>query len=139
MTILKSEEYWTDIQKEIWRNVEIYTNLIIKGDVDAFLEYFHEEYVGWNYLESLPVNKRDVKSELSSLAKPLIDSYELFPLAINVFKDFAIIHYYYSVKYKNKIGKPIVMKRRNTDILLYRKNKWILIGDHAGFSSNRDR
>ena len=31
-------------QKEVWGNVETYTNLIMKGDVKEFLKYFHNDY-----------------------------------------------------------------------------------------------
>ena len=31
-------------QKEIWKNVEKYTALIMQGNMDGFLEYFHNNY-----------------------------------------------------------------------------------------------
>jgi ketosteroid isomerase-like protein len=127
-----SKREWTEIQREIWKNVETYTNLIMKGDVEGFLDYFHKDYSGWNYCELMPVNKTDVKNELWRLPKRKIVSYNITPVAINIFNDAAIVHYYYSAAYKNTDGKEKAKKGRNTDILLKQKDKWILIGDHVG-------
>jgi ketosteroid isomerase-like protein len=134
MTILPPKEHWTDIQKEIWRSVETYTDLILKGKVNQFLDYFHEEYAGWNDYDMLPVNKDDIKGELSKLPKYEIDSFSLIPLVINNFKDIAIVHYYFSIKYSEITGKNVNKNGRNTDILLYQNNRWVLIGDHVGFT-----
>lgn len=132
MTILSKKEGWTDSQLEIWKNVETYTELIMKGDVNGFLEYFHNEYSGWNYSDMLPVSKYDLRCELLEFPKHTIDSYNLVPLVINIFKEIAIIHYYFSINYMGVNGKKINKRGRNTDILIYQNNKWLLVGDHVG-------
>ena len=45
MTFNLSKQTWTETQKEIWKNVEAYTNLIMKGDVESFLDYFHKDSI----------------------------------------------------------------------------------------------
>lgn len=128
-----SNPKWTNKQKRVWKNVENYTSLILRGDVNGFLEYFHQDYTGWNYNEVLPVTKTDIKNELQHLPKWEILDYKIIPVTINIFNDVAIVHYYYSVTYKNKAGKEKVKAQHNTDVLLKQKNKWILIGDHQGY------
>jgi len=41
------------------------------------------------------------------------------------------------VEDKNKDGNDITKSRRNTDILLKQKDRWILIGDRVGFLVDR--
>jgi len=137
MSLPLSKREWTKTQKEIWINVETYTNLIMKGDVEGFLDYFHKDYAGWNYYELKPINKTDIKNELWLLPKREIASYKITPVAINVFNDIAIVHYYYSAAYKNTDGKEKTKKGRNTDILLKQEDKWVLIGDHVGLRGDK--
>ncbi len=127
-----SKQEWTETQIEVWKNVGSYTKLIMNGDVEGFLEYFHNDYSGWNYYELMPVNKSDVKNELQQLLKREISSYNINPVTINIFNDVAIVRYYFSGTYKNTDGKEILKQGRNTDILLKQKNKWIIIGDYVG-------
>lgn len=119
-------------QKEVWKTVETYTSLIMKGDIEKFLGYYHDDYSGWDYFEALPVNKEDLKNELWQLPKRKTTSYHLIPVAVTVINDMAIVHYYYSIIYINTDGIEKEKQGRNTDILIKQNNKWILIGDHTG-------
>ena len=132
MALTLSKREWTASQKEVWENVETYTKLIMKGYVDRFLDYFHKDYSSWNINESMPVSKTDIKYELQHLPKREIASYNITPVAINIFNDVAIVHYFYSAVYKNSDDKEKAKHGRNTDLLFKQKNKWILIGDHVG-------
>jgi len=132
MTLPLLKRKWTKIQKEVWENVETYTNLIVNSDLEGFLNYFHKDYSGWNYCELMPVNKSDLKNELLHLPKLKNTSYNITPLAINIFNDVAIVHYYFSATFKTTDGKEKLKNGRNTDILLKQKDKWQLIGDHFG-------
>ena len=134
MVLPFSKLEWTKTQKEVWGNVETYTNLIMKGDVEGFSDYFHNDFTGWNDLNLMPVSKTDIKNELRYLPQRKVVSYDIIPVAINIFKNVAIVHYYYSAAYKNTDGKEGAKKGCNTDILLKQKDKWVLIGDHVGSS-----
>ncbi len=132
MTLSLSKRKWSKLQQEVWGNVETYTDLIMKGDVQGFLDYFHKNYSGWNYCELIPVNKADIRRELLRLPNRQVVSYKINPIAIQIFKDTAIVHYYYSTEYKDASGRVVSKKGRNTDILINQDNKWLLIADHAG-------
>ncbi len=132
-----SNREWSVEQKDVWQHVKMYTSSIMKGDVEGFLKYFHKNFLGWNYNQLLPVDKATIKDELLHLQKREIASYNITPVAINIFNDVAIVHYYYSVAYKEIDGKKKAKKGRNTDILLKQKVKWVLIGDHVGFLGNK--
>jgi len=132
MALSQLKQEWTETQREVWKNVETYTDLIMKGYVEGFLDYFHRDYSSWNYCELLPVNKTDIKNELWDLPIRKITSYNITPVAINIFNDVAVVHYYYSAAYKNTDGKEKAKKGRNTDMLLKQKDKWVLIADYVG-------
>ena len=123
---------FNDNQKKIWANVEKYTALIMTGDMDGFLEYFHNNYSGWNYKAFLPVKKSDIKNELLHLPKREICSYQIVPMEIKIVNDIAIVHYSYSVIYKNNDESEKEKIGTNTDILLKQKTKWMIIADHVG-------
>jgi len=139
MALPTSRQYWSSTQKEVWKNVETYTDLIMKGEVERFLDYFHQKYSGWNNYQPMPANKCDVKNELWHLSMKEIDSYTISPVAINIFNDVAIVHYYYSAASKSLQGRKKRIIGRNTDILLKQKERWVLIGDHVGGLGDRSR
>jgi hypothetical protein len=49
---------WSAAQKEVWKNVEAYSALADAGNVEGFLAYVHDNYMGWNYSSALPRAKR---------------------------------------------------------------------------------
>jgi ketosteroid isomerase-like protein len=131
MAQLLSKQEWTNKQKEVWRNVETYTSLIINGDVKKFSDYFHKDFSSWNFYDLMPISKTNIKKELQHFPKREIEFYNITPVSIKVFDDVAIVHYFYSAEYKNTSGKERTKQGRNTDILLKQKDKWVLIGDNA--------
>lgn len=128
---LKAQE-WTPVQQEVWNNVNAYWTLMAKGDIDGFLGYFHKDYVGWDTDDPIPGNKESASKWLhfmSQYNKVLI--YELKPLTIKVYGDFAFAHYYYYMM--NEVdGKRTPEMGRWTDILMKQGDKWLMIGDHGG-------
>ena len=119
-------------ENEVWNNVENYTKLIMENDFNGFLEYFHNGYSGWNYTAFLPIKKSDIQNELLHLPRRKVIWYELIPLAISIFKEVAIVHYIYSVKYQDANGNEKEKSGKNTDMLIKEKNKWLIIADNSG-------
>jgi ketosteroid isomerase-like protein len=127
---------WSSAQKEVWKTVESYTELAAKGDVDGFLKYFHEDYTGWSYQSPVPYGTESVKKWAGYfIPKREILVYDIMPVAIEVHGDFAFAHYYYSQAYKDLEGKTKFRDGRWTDILIKNGNKWQMIGDHGGETS----
>ena len=128
---LKAQE-WTPIQQEVWKNINNYWALISKGDIDGYQEYVHKDYIGWDYGSPLPETKEEAIKWLQFEApfnKTLI--YEIKPVTIKVYGEFAIVNYYYS--YMNEWdGEKNWEQGRWTDIMLKQGNKWVLIADHGG-------
>jgi ketosteroid isomerase-like protein len=127
---------WSAAQKEVWKNVEAYNALADAGNVEGFMGYVHNDYLGWNYESALPNDKASVRKFVEyefKNSKTILSNIK--PVAIGVFGNFAYVHYYFAVVYKNVDGKEKSMSGRWTDILMKQGDKWVMIGDHGGRTS----
>ncbi len=124
---------WNAAQKEVWKNVEAYWALDAAGNLDGFMSYFHENYIGWEISQPMPGSKatarkfieHDYKTEKTVL-------YDITPASINVIGNVAIANYYYTKIVKNAEGKEKTRSGRWADVLMKQGDKWVLIGDHGG-------
>jgi hypothetical protein len=96
---------WNKVQKDIWANVIEYTKLILEGEWEEVLEFFHDGYSGWNNYGLIPASKIDIINELQHLERKEVDSYTLTPVTINIFKGVAVVHYLFAIVYKTAKGK----------------------------------
>jgi ketosteroid isomerase-like protein len=135
-TQLRAQE-WSAAQKEVWKNVEAYSTLGAERNVEAFLEYFHPDYCGWEYDEALPIDKAGLRKYVDQSGwktrKTVYQDQK--PVAIKIHGEFAFVHYYYTTVSKDAEGKEKTTSGRWTDILMKQGNKWVLIGDHGGQTS----
>ncbi len=141
ITLLSSAQLfgqeWSEEQKEVWKNVETYSELSAKRDLEGFLGYFHDDYSGWFNQNALPNNKASVRKFLSHIfktTKVLVN--DIQPVAIKIHDNIAIVHYYYSNIVKDVEGKEKNTSGRWTDILMKQGDKWVMIGDHGGPSDD---
>lgn len=133
MTTPLLAQNWSNKQKKVWKNVETYHELKAKGDIDGFLEYFHEDYSGFHYNDFFPGDKDLViKYVKNYFPKSKIIFYKLKPVAIKIHGNIAIVHYYYSGVTKYDNGTEKIVQERWTDILKKQNDKWVMIGDHGG-------
>jgi len=134
-TSLRAQE-WSAAQKEVWKNVEAYWALDQAGNLEGFLSYFHNDYMGWSLQNALPSGKETVRKFVGHSykgEKTLV--YDIKPAAISVFGDVALADYYYTRIYKDVEGKEKSEAGRWLDVLKKQGDKWVLIGDHGGRTS----
>jgi ketosteroid isomerase-like protein len=127
---------WSVAQKEVWKNVEAYWALDAAGNLDGFLAYFHNDYMGWSVQSPLPGGKETVRKFVAHSykgEKTLV--YDIKPAGIAVFGDVALADYYYTRIYKDVEGKEKTEGGRWLDVLKKQGDKWVLIGDHGGRTS----
>lgn len=141
LTLLTSAQLfgqeWSEEQKEVWKNVETYSDLSAKRDVEGFMGYFHDDYCGWTNRTALPTNKASVRKFVDHFFKTTkILVYDIQPVAIKIHDNIAIVHYYYSNVVKDAEGKEKNVSGRWTDILMKQGDKWVMIGDHGGPSAD---
>jgi len=124
---------WSSAQNEVWKNVEAYWALFAKGDLDGFQSYIHKDYRGWSNSSNLPTTKKSHGKFLEySMENSKILVYDITPVAIQIYGNFAFVHYYFKMIEKENEGKTTNSSGRWTDILLKQGDKWLLIGDHGG-------
>jgi len=134
-TSLNAQE-WSAAQKEVWKNVEAYWALDAAGNLEGFMSYFHDNYMGWDINEPIPMDKASVKKFVEyeyKTSKTLL--YTIKPVAINVVGDVAIVDYYYTKIMKDAEGKDKSRSGRWADVVKKQGDKWVLIGDHGGRTS----
>ena len=132
---LLSQE-WSAAQKEVWKNVEAYNALADAGNVEGFMAYVHNDYLGWNYQSGLPMDKASMRKFVEydfKTSKTILSNIK--PAGIGVFGNFAYVHYYFTILYKDAEGKEKSSSGRWTDILMKQGDKWIMVGDHGGRTS----
>jgi ketosteroid isomerase-like protein len=102
------------------------------------MEYFHQDYTGWDDNSPLPTTKEDSRKWLTYYMQGgKIGVYDIKPVAIKVYGDFAFVHYYYSLVME-KDGKKEAENGRWTDILMKQGTKWVMIGDNGGSAKKED-
>jgi ketosteroid isomerase-like protein len=128
---VKAQE-WSASQKEVLKVVNDYWAVMAKGDLAGFFDYFHTDYLGWDEGSTLPSTKSESQKALQFFtAGSKISFYEIKPVGVRVFGDYAYVHYYYTMVIE-KDGKKKVESGRWTDILMKQGGKWLCIGDHGG-------
>lgn len=136
-TPLQAQE-WTEAQKAVWKNVETYWALGAAQDLEGLMAYFHADYLGWDDQNALPSNKASTRKWFEhylKTTKTLVQ--EIKPVGIKIHGNIAIVHYYYSEIIKDAEGKEHSHSGRWTDILMKQGDKWVMIGDHGGQTSER--
>ena len=130
---------WSAEQKDVWKNVEAYWYLAAKGDLDGFVSYFHESFMGWNYGAPATSTKSSREKLIKFFApqnKTLF--YNLTPVGIWVQGKFAFVDYHYMEVTENKDGKRDTDIGRWTDILIKDGGRWVMVGDHGGQTNSDD-
>lgn len=134
-SLLLAQE-WSAAQKEVWKNVEAYNAMADAGNIDGFMAYVHNDYLGWSNESALPNDRAAVKKFIDyefKNSKTVLSSIK--PVGIGIFGNVAYVHYYYTVVYKDSEGKEKYESGRWTDILMKQGDKWVMIGDHGGRTS----
>ena len=128
---------WSKEQQMVWKNVEAYWKVASEENLEAYMAYFHEDYLGWNNNTPLPGDKADVKKWMPHWwKKSSVTIYDIEPVGIAVFGDVAVAHYYYTMVVANDEGKERTMEGNWTDVLMKQGDKWVLIADHGGSTDN---
>ena len=122
-------------QQEVWQTVESYWQCFAQGDAECFLRHLHDDFSGWTHSHALPRDKGDMAQYLPlgfRTTETLI--HDVDPVAIKLYGDFAIVHYYYTRTYGDRLGEIKSDAGKWTDILMKQGDRWLMIADHGGSS-----
>ena len=130
---------WSAAQKEVWKSVEAYAELGAKGDLDGLMSYFADDYLGWSISSAMPGTKADVRKWAAhdlEVNQTILQTVK--PVGIAVHGDVAFAHYYFTFLQKDAKGEETTIRGRWTDILKKQDDRWVLIGDSGGSTSESD-
>jgi ketosteroid isomerase-like protein len=124
---------WSDAQVGVWNDVEKYWELSANEDLEGFMSYFHDDFLGWAQGQWFPTNKADRRADIErSFETSESVFYALKPAGIKIHGDVAIVHYYFTDTSKDAKGEEETVSGHWTDILMKQGDKWVMIGDAGG-------
>jgi hypothetical protein len=134
---LLAEEKWTAEQKEVLAYEQKLWSLTKPEQMEEALAMYHPNYIGWNYSRPMPSAIQRQWWDYGYKAYETI-VWDITPLAIQVYGNFAFIDYYYRIMNHDKLkNEDKAENGRWTDILMKENGKWRLIGDHGGEGPNK--
>jgi len=118
---------------DVWSVVEAQWNAVEKGDDKWTDDFLVDEFSGWQKNSPAPRNKSSTQMwDRFNETQGSMVAHELYPLAITVYQDMAIAHYFYTSAYRDKDGDVEVNNGRFSDVLVRTKGGWKFIAWHGG-------
>ena len=117
-------EVWTTVEN-IWLNWK-------EGDINNAMSNVHADYLGWNNNAPMPMSKEKWEKSMKEKGEFISDQYyEIEPARILVYRNVAVVHYYYNYSFTYNKGekKQISGKGKWTAFLVMEKALWVVIGD----------
>ena len=137
ITLLSSTQLfgqeWSEEQKEVWAKVEGLWQALADGDYNKFKSFFGDDFRGWrddwhapHTLESFkPWMERWLKNNKYVL-------YDIYPLAIDIHGDVAIVFYSWQEVLEQKDGSDMNNRGNWTSIFQKIDGIWLIIAE-TGF------
>ena len=83
-----------DRQSAVWEMEETYWRLASAGDLDGYVALWHDDFVGWTCSSWTPTGKANIGNWVQQIRDNDWNlTYELKPMAVQLFQDVAVVHY----------------------------------------------
>ena len=93
---LYSQE-WSKEQLEVWNTVESLYENWANRNLEGYMSLTYKDFTGWFGDDPTPINYKSLeKWEKDNFSRVKVLVYDIQPLKIKIFKNFAIVHYYSS-------------------------------------------
>src|SRR5262245_13978371 len=82
-------------EAQVWQLEKAYWEYVKANDLEKYRVLWHESFVGWPFVSSIPVRKDHITDWITANTSKGIklESYSIEQLGIQVTGDFAIVHY----------------------------------------------
>lgn len=123
----------SDDEVAVWATVEQQWRAAKRGDNDWVDELLSADFVGWPTDSPAPRNKASTRlwNDFNSRQTELLE-FELYPQAIVIHGDMAVVHYLYTAANKAKGGDVEFSSGRYSDILVRSEDGWRFVAWHGG-------
>ncbi len=120
----------TDDETEIWKNEQAYMKFLWNEDPAGVMSFWNAEGVGWPMGTPQPSgNSAARKAFLEILfARTKVVTFEIQPMAIKVFGDVAVVHYFVDWVSRDPEGNEKKQKTRITHTWMKKDGQWKIIG-----------
>lgn len=116
-------------QQQVWNQEEKYWEAVKAKDRDSYIALWDEDFVGWPYRFAEPIRKDQIRSDpFGMLQGRKLQSVQLEPKAVQLFKDVAVVHYLVTVQYKLSDDKVEAQIARITHTWRRNNGVWLIIG-----------
>ena len=119
-------------QQEVWQFIQTCNEHFANRDEAAILDCFHDDFSGWLYGDTVPRSKQSITKFLPFDLETENLAYDLRPISIRVFGDFAIVHYSLVAASRGSNGEVVWENMIWTDVMLKERGRWQWVGDHGG-------
>jgi ketosteroid isomerase-like protein len=124
---------WSPEQQEVWTFVKDFWQKFADKDFEGWIADFADDYRGWNVGNLAPHTKKErLPWWRRFIEKETVVALQLFPLAIDMHGDIAIVFYTYEQVLEKKDGTELNEKGKWMDVYRKRQGRWQLIADSGG-------
>ncbi len=124
---------WSPEQKEVWKFVKDFWQKGTDKDLEGWYALIADDYRGWSVGDLAPSTKKDARPQISRFIDTrTVVLLHLFPLAIDIHGDIAIVFYTYEQTLEKTDGTEINQKGKWMDVYRKRQGQWQLLADSGG-------
>ena len=124
---------WTQEQQELWRLEEQQWKMAAAKDPSWMESMVHPNISYWDTDQPGPQNKASLTRWVKyNYANSTVLEQELFPIAMTITGNVAVVHYHYRIASENTKGERAIVTGRYTDVLVKEGNRWLFIAWAGG-------
>jgi ketosteroid isomerase-like protein len=136
-SVLSAQEL-TPAQEEVWQAIEACQANFANENLDGALDCFHEDFSGWRYGDPVPRSKSTTAKFMPvDFQSTETLAFDLRPISIRVFGDFAVAHYFLATATRDHNGDILRERVQWTDVLIRQNGRWRWVADHGGPITNQ--
>ena len=130
---------WSEAGNEVWKCLEEHWDHLINGRVDSFLEYIHEDFLGFGHESPINIDKPWLQKWVGFWTKSTeIVICELRPIDVCIHGDIAILQYFiFTIEKNSEGGKRVI--RRYTMTWKKQPERWVVIASHNNLADESVR
>jgi len=116
--MITSSQEWSTEQQEVLAVTENIFEYWGERDLEGFMSFFHENFMGWFGTDPFPNDKETLRElESLNLENEKIHHYRFKPISVTVTDNVAIVNMYYIAIRENENGKIQIIQKRQKRIL----------------------
>ena len=121
---------WSAEQKEVWKMEVAYWDYFKESNAKDFMTLWHKDFIGWPNWASKPGGKDIIEKWAESPFFKIL-SYDLKPMAINLFGNFGFVYY----RVSGVGGDNNNFSGRIGHLWIKQDGKWQIMGGYSGGST----